>query len=198
MIRLVPAALAYLIHRDRGRIKAAAAREFLRGVPRERLEADARPFAEQFSRSLLRPDAVATWKRWRGDHVRLVCRVAVQSSQNRLTRLLGIDSAFRPWMALRQGPLLRSSGQRRRGRQRPGAADRGGRRGRGRHARHRVAGRQPRRAGAAPGEAHEFRAATDGCLVIAKRMVEDPLGADLVAPFASHMINCEESDEPSD
>ncbi len=72
MIRLIPAALAYLIHRDRGRIKAAATREYLRGVPRETLEADARRFAEQFSRSLLRPDAMATWKRWRGEHVRLV------------------------------------------------------------------------------------------------------------------------------
>ena len=41
LIRLTPAALSYLIHRDRGRIKAAAVREFLRGVPRERLEADA-------------------------------------------------------------------------------------------------------------------------------------------------------------
>ncbi|HLZ74640.1 HAD-IB family hydrolase [Phenylobacterium sp.] len=72
MIRLIPAALAYLVHRDRGRIKAAATREYLRGVPRETLEADARRFAEQFSRSLLRPDAMAAWKRWRGEHVRLV------------------------------------------------------------------------------------------------------------------------------
>jgi phosphatidylglycerophosphatase C len=72
MIRLIPAALAYLVHRDRGRIKIAATREYLRGVPRETLEADARRFAEQYSRSLLRPDAVATWKRWRGEHVRLV------------------------------------------------------------------------------------------------------------------------------
>ena len=71
-LRLVPAALAYLIHRDRGRIKAAATREFLGGVPRERLEADARRFAELHSRSLLRPDAVLAWKRWRGERVRLV------------------------------------------------------------------------------------------------------------------------------
>ena len=47
-------------------------REYLKGVPRERLEADAREFAELFSRSLLRPDAVEVWKRWRSDHVRLV------------------------------------------------------------------------------------------------------------------------------
>lgn len=71
-LRLVPAALAYLIHRDRGRIKAAAVREFLRGVARTRLESDARRFAEQHSRSLLRPDAVMAWKRWRSEPVRLV------------------------------------------------------------------------------------------------------------------------------
>src|ERR1700742_4606124 len=57
MVRLAPAALAYLFHRDRGRLKAAATREFLRGTPRETLEADARTFAERFSRSLFRPDA---------------------------------------------------------------------------------------------------------------------------------------------
>ena len=72
LLRLAPDALAYLLHRDRGRIKAAAVREYLRGVPRERLEADAREFAERFSRSLLRPDAVAAWKRWQDEHVRLV------------------------------------------------------------------------------------------------------------------------------
>jgi phosphatidylglycerophosphatase C len=72
LLRLAPAVLAYALHRDRGRLKAAAAREFLRGVSREDLENDARTFAEQFSRSLLRPDAVAAWKRWRNDRVRLV------------------------------------------------------------------------------------------------------------------------------
>ncbi len=72
MVRLAPASLAYLIHRDRGKIKAAAVREFLKGLPRDRLEAQAREFAETQVRRLLRPDAVAAWKRWRTDHVRLV------------------------------------------------------------------------------------------------------------------------------
>ena len=72
MLRLAPAALAYVFNRDRGRIKAAAAREFLKGATREALEADARAFAERHSRSLLRPDAVAAWKRWRAGRVRLV------------------------------------------------------------------------------------------------------------------------------
>jgi phosphatidylglycerophosphatase C len=72
LVRLAPAALAYLVHHDRGRIKAAATREFLRGIPRDRIEADARDFAERVSRGLLRPDAVAAWTRWRSEAVRLV------------------------------------------------------------------------------------------------------------------------------
>ena len=71
-LKLIPAALAYLVHRDRGRIKAAATKVYLAGVTRERLEADARRFAELSSRSLLRPDAVIAWKRWRKERVRLV------------------------------------------------------------------------------------------------------------------------------
>lgn len=71
-LRLAPAALAYLFHRDRGRIKAAAVRVFLRGVPHDVLEAEANRFAELHAASLFRPDAVAAWKRWRGQDVRLV------------------------------------------------------------------------------------------------------------------------------
>ena len=71
-LRLIPAACSYLVHRDRGRIKVAAVREFLRGVTRTRLETDARQFAELHSRSLLRPDAVMAWKRWRDEPVRLI------------------------------------------------------------------------------------------------------------------------------
>ncbi len=71
-IRLIPAFCRYLFHRDRGRIKADAVAEFLRGVSRDQLESDARRFAELHSRSLLRPDAVMAWKRWRNERVRLI------------------------------------------------------------------------------------------------------------------------------
>jgi phosphatidylglycerophosphatase C len=71
-IRLIPAAIAYLFHRDRGRIKADAVEVFLSGTTRLELEADAASFAQQFARSLLRPDAVAAWKRWQAEHARLV------------------------------------------------------------------------------------------------------------------------------
>lgn len=72
MVRLAPAALAYLFHRDRGRIKAAAVREFLKGVPQERLEAQARTFAETHAQRLFRPDALAVWRRWRAQGARMV------------------------------------------------------------------------------------------------------------------------------
>lgn len=67
LLRLAPAALTYLIHRDRGRIKAAAVRVFLKGVPRARLEADARAFAQEHSARFLRPDALETWNKWGRD-----------------------------------------------------------------------------------------------------------------------------------
>ncbi|WP_309643099.1 HAD-IB family hydrolase [Phenylobacterium sp.] len=72
MVRLAPAALAYLGHRNRGRIKAAAVREFLAGASREEIENDARAFAEIMAPRLLRPDAVATWRRWRQRRAKLV------------------------------------------------------------------------------------------------------------------------------
>lgn len=65
MVRLAPAALSYLFHRDRGRIKAEATREFLHGVPRETLEEEAHAFAREMAQGLLRQDAVSTWRWWR-------------------------------------------------------------------------------------------------------------------------------------
>lgn len=65
MANLGFAALRYLIDKDRGRIKAAAARALLRGLPRTELEAEARAFAERQAAGLLRPDALATWREWR-------------------------------------------------------------------------------------------------------------------------------------
>ncbi|MDP3299898.1 MAG: HAD-IB family hydrolase [Phenylobacterium sp.] len=72
MRRLAPAGASYLFHRNRGRIKAAAVREFLLGVPRAELEAEARAFAEAYAPRLLRPDALHTWRRWRGRRATMV------------------------------------------------------------------------------------------------------------------------------
>lgn len=72
LLRLMPAAIAYLGHRDRGRIKAAAVKEFMAGASRERIEEEARNFAKVMAPRLLRPDAVEVWRRWRQKRATLV------------------------------------------------------------------------------------------------------------------------------
>jgi phosphatidylglycerophosphatase C len=72
LLDLAPAAARYLLDRDRGRLKAAAARRFLAGLPRAELEAWAQTFASEQGRSLLRPDALRAWRRWQGEGARLV------------------------------------------------------------------------------------------------------------------------------
>jgi phosphatidylglycerophosphatase C len=79
LARLAPSALAYLIHRDRGRIKAAAVRIFLRGEGRAELDASARAFADARIADLLRPDAKACWADWRARSVRLIIVTASPS-----------------------------------------------------------------------------------------------------------------------
>jgi phosphatidylglycerophosphatase C len=72
LARLAPAAILYGLHRDRGRLKAAAIGRFLGGLPRAELEADARRFATRWSARLLRPDALRCWNDWRSQGARLI------------------------------------------------------------------------------------------------------------------------------
>ena len=73
LLRLSPAALAYLVHRDRGRLKAAAVRVFLRGAQRDELIRSCTAFAESpLGRRLIRPDAEQCWRDWQGRGARLV------------------------------------------------------------------------------------------------------------------------------
>src|SRR5690349_13902247 len=64
MARLAGQGLAYAVHRDRERLKAAAVRVFLKGVARTDLEQAAQRFAGDHGRELLRPDALRAWRRW--------------------------------------------------------------------------------------------------------------------------------------
>ena len=57
LARLGFSGLNYLLHRDRGRLKARFIKEFLGGVSRTELETEAQAFAGQRGRALLRPDA---------------------------------------------------------------------------------------------------------------------------------------------
>jgi phosphatidylglycerophosphatase C len=69
---LAPTAARYVLNRDRGRLKAAAVRRFLAGMPRTELEAWAQTFASEQGSGLLRPDALRAWRRWQGEGARLV------------------------------------------------------------------------------------------------------------------------------
>lgn len=71
-LKLSPAAIAYLFNRNRGRLKAAAVREFLKGARQHELQEQARRFAEKHSGRLLRPDAIETWRRWRAKGAKTV------------------------------------------------------------------------------------------------------------------------------
>lgn len=79
MANLGLAALRYLIDRDRGRIKAAATRAYLRGVNRSELDTAARAFAENQAARLFRPDALAAWRNWKAQGARLVIVTASPS-----------------------------------------------------------------------------------------------------------------------
>ena len=70
LVKLAPALAAYAKDRDRGRIKAASVREFLLGVNRHTLEAEAAAFAEAIWPRFMRPDALEVWNDWgrRGAH----------------------------------------------------------------------------------------------------------------------------------
>lgn len=73
LLALAPAGAAWLVHRDRGRIKAAAVRRFLRGTPREVLVGDCARFARSpLGRGLIRPDAEQCWGDWRARGARMV------------------------------------------------------------------------------------------------------------------------------
>jgi len=62
---LTPDLLAYLMNRDRGRLKAAAAARFLKGMSADELAAEAEAFAAERAQAMLRPDALQTWRDWR-------------------------------------------------------------------------------------------------------------------------------------
>ena len=72
LLRLAPAFASFLIHRDRGRLKAAAIRTLIGPLRRLDLQAQADAFADAVGDRLLRPDACAAWSRHRQEGFRLV------------------------------------------------------------------------------------------------------------------------------
>jgi len=80
LVRLAPSLIAYLIHRDRGRLKTRVVKRFLKGISRDELDASARRYAESQARKMLRPDAVRAWKRWQALGAQLVIVTASPES----------------------------------------------------------------------------------------------------------------------
>jgi phosphatidylglycerophosphatase C len=72
LARLLPHILSFVVKRDRGRLKAAAAACFLGGEPIGDLEAEADAFAMEKAQRMLRPDAVQAWRNWRGQGALMV------------------------------------------------------------------------------------------------------------------------------
>lgn len=93
LVKMAPALAAYARHRDRGLLKAASVAEFLEGVSRADLEADAERFADQAWTKFMRPDALACWNDWgaRGAH-RVIVTASPETTVAPFARRLGADA----------------------------------------------------------------------------------------------------------
>lgn len=93
LVKLAPALAAYAKDRDRGRIKAASVKEFLLGVSRQTLEAEAAAFAEAIWPRFMRPDALEVWNDWgrRGAH-RVIVTASPTTTVAPFARKLGAEA----------------------------------------------------------------------------------------------------------
>lgn len=91
-VRLLPGLLAYPLRRDRGALKAAATRVFLRGVRLDDLAADAQRFAAETATGLLRPDALACWEGWEGKARRVIVTASPEPVVLPFATRLGADT----------------------------------------------------------------------------------------------------------
>ena len=101
LVKMAGATAAYARDRDRGAIKAASVKVFLKGVTRAELEIDAARFADHVWDRFMRPDALKVWEDWgrRGAHRVIVTaspEITVAPFAHRLgaESLLGTHLAF--------------------------------------------------------------------------------------------------------
>ncbi len=105
LARLAPAAVAYVFHRDRGRLKAAAAHIFLCGLTPHELDLACEAFAESpLGRRLVRPDAERCWRDW-GDKgaTRVIVTASPEPVVAPFARRLGADSLIGTRLGLDAG-----------------------------------------------------------------------------------------------
>ena len=101
LLRLLPHILAYGLHRDRGRLKAAAAARFLGGMPLETLNSEAEQFAMMFAQSMLRPDAIQAWRNWRAQGaIMVIVTASPETTVRPFARALGADLLIGTKLAL--------------------------------------------------------------------------------------------------
>ena len=93
LVKLAPAVATYARDRDRGRIKAASVREFLGGVGRAELEAEAERFADRIWDRFMRPDALKVWNDWgeRGAH-RVIVTASPETTVAPFAHRLGAEA----------------------------------------------------------------------------------------------------------
>lgn len=93
LARMAPDLVGYVGHRDRGRLKAASVRQFLRGTPRTQLEADAEAFAGQVWPGFIRYDALACWQDWgKKGAYRVIVTASPETTVAPFARRLGAEA----------------------------------------------------------------------------------------------------------
>jgi phosphatidylglycerophosphatase C len=98
---LLPQIAAYVVNRDRGRLKAAAIAAFLGGETIGQLEAEAEAFAMEKAQSMLRPDAVQAWRNWRAQGaVMVIVTASPETLVHPFARGLGADMLIGTRLAL--------------------------------------------------------------------------------------------------
>lgn len=92
LVKMGKATAAYARDRDRGAIKAASVRIFLKGVHRDELEGDAAQFADHAWNTFMRPDALKVWEDWgrKGAH-RVIVTASPEITVAPFARRLGAE-----------------------------------------------------------------------------------------------------------
>ena len=93
LVKMTKATAAYARDRDRGAIKAASVKVFLKGATRTELEADAARFADHFGDKFMRPDALKVWEDWgrKGAH-RVIVTASPDITVAPFARRLGAET----------------------------------------------------------------------------------------------------------
>ena len=92
LLKLAPAGSRYLFNRDRNALKASAVSEFLTGVTRNQLEAEAKAFCDAVWDRFMRPDALESWAEW-GDRgaLRVIVTASPETTIAPFAERLGAD-----------------------------------------------------------------------------------------------------------